>query len=216
MPDIVTTPLPPNAAAPAPSEADSPFYKDKALFVAAAAFLLPILNAKFGLGLETTDLVAAIGPLAAFILGNKWKSGAIKVAEIKARNVVTLPADLTPSQAAALMAQLGALGVTAARVLALVLTVGLLLGPSRAFAQELGDAPYAMQKGEAAPADGVFLTTARAGATFKECAEAKKNAADLEAALTTQPGTPFAAIAISAGLGIAVGVVVTFLVVRRT
>lgn len=88
----------------------------------------------------------------------------------------------------------------------------LLAGTARA---QDTDAPVAMKQGDVAPADGVFLTTARAGKVFQECETAQKNAAAFQQALETQPQpTPaISGLLIAGGVGLVVGIVATVVVV---
>ncbi len=62
----------------------TPAYLDKGLWVAVLTPVLAILNQKFGLTLDPISLVALALPVAAFIIGHKWKSGTIAAAQVTA------------------------------------------------------------------------------------------------------------------------------------
>lgn len=89
----------------------------------------------------------------------------------------------------------------------------LLAGTARA---QDTDAPVAMKQGDVAPADGVFLTTARAGKVFQDCETAQKNAAAFQQALETQPvpqTSTLPSLLLAGGVGLVIGAIVTLVVV---
>jgi len=66
------------------SQANTPFWLDKSLWVAILGVLFAALNKKFGLGLDAAEVATILIPVAAYIAGNKWKSATIVKAEIAA------------------------------------------------------------------------------------------------------------------------------------
>jgi hypothetical protein len=62
----------------------TPAYLDKGLWVAVLTPILAILNQKFGWALDSVAIVGVMLPLVAFILGHKWKSSNIAVAQVQA------------------------------------------------------------------------------------------------------------------------------------
>lgn len=107
LPASDTTPTKENPMPPIPSQANTPAWLDKSFWLACLGLILPIINRKFGLGLDATEVLGALAPIAVFIAGTKWKSGHVLAEEIKAKNAITLPAGMTAGQASLLLAQLG-------------------------------------------------------------------------------------------------------------
>lgn len=70
----------------------TPFWLDKGLWVAVLAPILLWLNQKFGLALDAASLVAMVLPVVGYILGHKWKSGVISVAQVTAAAAAQSPA----------------------------------------------------------------------------------------------------------------------------
>ena len=66
------------------SRANSNFLIDKSFWVTLIGVGIVFLNKKFGLNLDWSELAATLGTLAVYIIGNKWKSGQITVAEVHA------------------------------------------------------------------------------------------------------------------------------------
>ncbi len=94
------------------------------------------------------------------------------------------------------------------------LALALLLITRLALAQAL-DVPLAVREGEAAPADGVWLSTSRATAIFHECEVHRRNAESLEKALVERPASPPTGIMIAGAVGLVVGAGLMLLMVRR-
>jgi len=82
------TPIDPNTMPPTPSQAHTPWFKDKSLFLVVASFVVPLLNKKLGWHLDPETLAAAIGAAAVFIFSSKWRSKVVTTEEIKAKNAV--------------------------------------------------------------------------------------------------------------------------------
>ena len=70
----------------------TPFYLDKAVWVAVLSPLFLWLNQKFGLTMDAGQLAALALPIVAYILGHKWKSGVISVAQVNAQAAAVAPA----------------------------------------------------------------------------------------------------------------------------
>jgi hypothetical protein len=66
------------------SQANTPFYLDKSLWIAVLTVLFVALNKRFGLSLDATEITMIVLPVVAYIVGNKWKSASIVKAEISA------------------------------------------------------------------------------------------------------------------------------------
>lgn len=79
-------------------QAVTPWYQDKALYLAVLTPLCLLLSKKLGLALSAEELAALLMPVVAFIVGHKWKSGTIASAQVAAsaptegpRTIATLP-----------------------------------------------------------------------------------------------------------------------------
>lgn len=75
MPEPVTAPV----AVPLPVV--TPFYLDKAVWMAVLAPLLALANQKWGLALDATSLIALVLPVVAYIIMHKWKTATLQVAQ---------------------------------------------------------------------------------------------------------------------------------------
>lgn len=73
--------MPENSGTPwtADPKAHTAPWLDKSLWLVILGFLLPILNRRFGLGLEPEEVFAALAPIATFIAMSKWKQGRVTV-----------------------------------------------------------------------------------------------------------------------------------------
>ncbi len=69
----------------AATKANSNFLTDKSFWMALIGIGIVFINKKFGLGLDWSELSATLATLAVYIIGNKWKSGQITVAEVNAQ-----------------------------------------------------------------------------------------------------------------------------------
>lgn len=65
-------------------EAHTPAWLDKSLALAILGFVLPVINRRFGLGLDAEEVFAALSPLIGFIAMSKWKQTAITKARVYA------------------------------------------------------------------------------------------------------------------------------------
>jgi hypothetical protein len=87
-----------------PTQSVSAWYLDKGLWVMLLGVLLPFISKWLGVTLDPTKVAAYVIPIVAYILAHKAKSGAVLVAEIKARAATALgPTPTTPADAAALI-----------------------------------------------------------------------------------------------------------------
>lgn len=92
----------PEPAAPV-TQANTPWWGDKSFLLVAVGLVVSVLNGKFDLGLNASEIAAMLAAVVAFVVGNKWKSGAITVAEIRAQNALAVAAETknaTPESAA--------------------------------------------------------------------------------------------------------------------
>jgi len=92
------------------SSANTPFWADKSFILVVVGLVVSLLNGKLGLNLDAGEIAAMMAAIVAFVVGNKWKSGAITVAEVKAANaleVAKLEAT-TPELAAKQLSTIGA------------------------------------------------------------------------------------------------------------
>ena len=62
----------------------TPATQDKSLWVAILASMIPLVNAKFGLGLDVGSLIVAVSSLSTFIAASKWKQTVLTKAQIEA------------------------------------------------------------------------------------------------------------------------------------
>ena len=53
-----------------------PWYRSKKWYTAMLAAIIPILNNRFGFGLETQELLAIVLPMIAYVLGEAWTDAA--------------------------------------------------------------------------------------------------------------------------------------------
>jgi hypothetical protein len=99
MPPPVPVPPP---APPIPTQSITPWYLDKALWATALGLVLPFLSSLVGFPLDPTRCAAILIPIVAYVVAHKAKSGAVLVAEIKARatQAVSAPVPSTPQGAA--------------------------------------------------------------------------------------------------------------------
>lgn len=91
--------------------ANTPWWADKSFLLVVVGVIVSLLNRRFSLGLDAGEIAAMLATVIAFVVGNKWKSGAITVAEIKATNALDIAAEVknaTPEQAARLLGTLTA------------------------------------------------------------------------------------------------------------
>lgn len=56
----------------------TPFYLDKALWLTVLGIALPILNAKFGLGLNAEEIIGLLLPIATYVVMHKWKTAKLQ------------------------------------------------------------------------------------------------------------------------------------------
>lgn len=85
------------------TQANTPWWGDKGFLLVVVGLVVSVLNGKFDLGLNAAEIAAMLASIIAFVVGNKWKSGAIAVAEIRARNESAIAAEArspTPESAA--------------------------------------------------------------------------------------------------------------------
>jgi hypothetical protein len=73
-------------------QAVTPFYLDKGLWVAVLTPIVAVLNQKFGLTLDPLALIGIMLPIGLYIVGHKWKSGVITVAQVNAQAAAAAPA----------------------------------------------------------------------------------------------------------------------------
>ncbi len=97
---------------PPPSQANTPWRGDKSFLLVVVGLIVSVLNGRLNLGLDAGEIAAMLTAIVAFVAGNKWKSGSITVAEIKARNELEVAA-ITPTTPEAAAKQLGTLGHSA-------------------------------------------------------------------------------------------------------
>jgi hypothetical protein len=71
-------------ADPVPDVSVTPFYLDKGLWVSVLTPVLLWLNQKFGLALDAATIIGMVLPVVAYVIGHKWKSSAIAVAQVQA------------------------------------------------------------------------------------------------------------------------------------
>lgn len=98
MPPPIAVLVPP-APPPVPTQSVTPWYEDKALYVMALGVVLPFLSGLLGLQLDPVKVASILVPVVTYIIAHKAKSGAVLVAEIKAR-ATAAPAPTTPQGAA--------------------------------------------------------------------------------------------------------------------
>lgn len=63
-----------------PTTGVTPFYLDKGIYVLVLSFLAPIVAQKFGVQLDVSQIAAFAVTCAAFIIGHKYKTAQIVVA----------------------------------------------------------------------------------------------------------------------------------------
>ena len=81
------------------SQANTPFYSDKSFWMVILGIILPIISKKIGIQLSVEEIAGLVTTIIAFVAGNKWKSAAITVAEIRAKasaNVMSTIATTEP------------------------------------------------------------------------------------------------------------------------
>lgn len=83
---------------------NTPFYEDKGFWAMLLAPLFAYLNSKFNLSLSAAEIVGLVLPVVAYIVGHKYKSAQVLVAEIQASAAKIAAATPAPSAAAALSA----------------------------------------------------------------------------------------------------------------
>ncbi len=82
----------------------TPWYEDKGLYVMGLGVLLPFLSKLLGIQLDPEKVAMFLIPVVTYIVSHKLKSGAVLIAEIKARAiqaVAVTPVDNTAQGAAA-------------------------------------------------------------------------------------------------------------------
>jgi hypothetical protein len=87
-----------------PTTGTTPLYLDKGFLALLLTPILGILNSKFHLSLDASELLAMALPIVAYILGHKWKTTQIVKANIEAGKASTSTLALAgagPDQAAA-------------------------------------------------------------------------------------------------------------------
>lgn len=72
-------------------QAVTPWYADKSLYAAVLTPVFLLLNQKFGLTLDPVVVIGLVLPVVAFIVGHKWKSGVISVAQVAAKAAADAP-----------------------------------------------------------------------------------------------------------------------------
>jgi hypothetical protein len=70
----------------------TPFYLDKGLWVSVLTPVLLWLNQKFGLALDAATIIGMVLPVVAYVIGHKWKSSNIAVAQVQAASAAAAPA----------------------------------------------------------------------------------------------------------------------------
>ena len=75
----------------------TPFYLDKALWVAFLAPVLLILNQKFGITLDASVIVGLILPIASYVVMHKWKTATLAAADKAAVAAVAAVKDEDPA-----------------------------------------------------------------------------------------------------------------------
>lgn len=68
-----------------PTTASTPIWLDKGFYAMFLAPLFAILNSKFGLNLNATELLGLIMPVIVYIVSHKWKTSQIITAQIAAQ-----------------------------------------------------------------------------------------------------------------------------------
>jgi hypothetical protein len=74
------------------SQAVTPWYLDKGIWVTFIALIFTVLNQKFGWTLNAEEIVGLMMPVVAYIVMHKYKSGRVLVAEIQANAATTAAA----------------------------------------------------------------------------------------------------------------------------
>jgi hypothetical protein len=89
----------------------TPWYLDKALYVMVFGAILPFVSTAIGIPLDPEKVIALVIPVVAYIIAHKAKSGAVLIAEIKARAIEQVAKEPRPAQTpAGAAAALNALG----------------------------------------------------------------------------------------------------------
>jgi hypothetical protein len=84
------------------TKANTPFYADKSFLLVVLTPILLFAGKKLGISLNVEEIAGLIAAVVAFVAGNKWKSAAVTIAEIKAESAQAASAEPAPSAAAAL------------------------------------------------------------------------------------------------------------------
>jgi hypothetical protein len=94
------------------SQSVTKWYLDKSLYLTVLGILLPLISKWIGFELDTEKVAAILIPVVAYVVAHKVKSGAVLIAEIKAKakdSVAKEPAYVppgTPEKAADALASL--------------------------------------------------------------------------------------------------------------
>lgn len=79
-------------ADPVPDVSTTPFYLDKALYLAVLTPVFVWLNQKFGLALDATSIIGLVLPVVVYIVSHKFKSATISAAQVTAAAAAKSPA----------------------------------------------------------------------------------------------------------------------------
>jgi hypothetical protein len=73
-------------------QAVTPWYLDKALYLAVLTPVMVWLNQKFGLALDATSIIGLVLPVVVYIVSHKFKAATIAAAQVAAASAAAAPA----------------------------------------------------------------------------------------------------------------------------